>query len=100
MLDQRRERLDEPDPRERRQVPWVHGLDPLPPPLGLLIGLASYRFEPPQGATHTDVLFEAHRLGVGRGDANIEPIHLADAIELLVGRSQCSLSEECSPRNP
>jgi catechol 2,3-dioxygenase-like lactoylglutathione lyase family enzyme len=31
-------------------------------PLGLLIELASYRFEPPFGHTHADVLLEAHRL--------------------------------------
>ena len=30
-------------------------------PLGLLIELASYRFEPPAGHTHADVLLEAHR---------------------------------------
>ena len=36
-------------------------------PLGLLIELASYRFEPPHGFTHPDVLFEAHKLRVERG---------------------------------
>ena len=40
-------------------------------PLGLLIELASYRFEPPFGFTHSDVLLEAHRLRVARGDYNI-----------------------------
>ena len=30
-------------------------------PLGLLIELASYRFEPPAGCTHADVLLEAHQ---------------------------------------
>src|ERR1700745_3366158 len=35
-------------------------------PLGLLIELASYRFEPPFGFTHADVLLEAHRLRVAR----------------------------------
>src|SRR5690606_17847035 len=29
-------------------------------PLGLLIELAAYRFEPPAGCTHSDVLLEAH----------------------------------------
>ena len=61
-------------------------------PLGLLIELASYRFEPPVGHTHADVLLEAHRLRVERGDYNIAPIHLADAIEALVSRSRESLS--------
>ena len=69
-------------------------------PLGLLIELASYRFEPPAGHTHTDVLFEAHKLRVERDDPNIDRMHLADAIELLVTRSQASLSEDRSPRNP
>ena len=35
-------------------------------PLGLLIELASYRFEPPHGVTHTAVLLEAHRIRVDR----------------------------------
>ncbi len=53
-------------------------------PLGLLIELASYRFEPPAGHTHADVLLEAHRIRVAAGDYNIAPVHLADAIERLV----------------
>jgi catechol 2,3-dioxygenase-like lactoylglutathione lyase family enzyme len=69
-------------------------------PLGLLIELASYRFEPPFGHTHADVLLEAHRLRVERGDYNIAPIHLADALELLVARSRGSLSEDRSPKDP
>ena len=67
-------------------------------PLGLLIELASYRFEPPAGHTHADVLLEAHRLRVERGDYNIDRIHLADAIERLVERSQGSLSDDRSPK--
>jgi catechol 2,3-dioxygenase-like lactoylglutathione lyase family enzyme len=69
-------------------------------PLGLLIELASYRFEPPAGHTHADVLFEAHKLRVERDDRNIEPEHLADAIERLVTRSRPSLSDDRSPANP
>jgi catechol 2,3-dioxygenase-like lactoylglutathione lyase family enzyme len=69
-------------------------------PLGLLIELASYRFEPPFGYTHADVLLEAHKLRVERGDYNIAQEHLADAIELLVTRSRASLSDDRSPRNP
>ena len=57
-------------------------------PLGLLIELASYRFEPPFGYTHADVLLEAHKLRVERGDYNIAQEHLADAIEALVRRSR------------
>jgi len=63
-------------------------------PLGLLIELASYRFEPPHGHTHADVLLEAHLLRVERGDYNIATIHLADAIERLTKRSTRTLSDE------
>ena len=69
-------------------------------PLGLLIELASYRFEPPAGHTHADVLLEAHRIRVANGDYNIAPVHLADAIELLVERSRPSLSDDRSPKDP
>jgi catechol 2,3-dioxygenase-like lactoylglutathione lyase family enzyme len=69
-------------------------------PLGLLIELASYRFEPPAGFTHADVLLEAHMLRVERGDYNIAESHLADAIERLVGRSRASLSDNRSPKDP
>jgi catechol 2,3-dioxygenase-like lactoylglutathione lyase family enzyme len=69
-------------------------------PLGLLIELASYRFEPRFGYTHADVLLEAHKIRVERDDYNIAPIHLADAIETLVGRSRASLSEDRSPKDP
>jgi catechol 2,3-dioxygenase-like lactoylglutathione lyase family enzyme len=63
-------------------------------PLGLLIELASYRFEPPHGFTHAEVLLEAHKLRVAREDYNIAPVHLADAIEALTTRSRGSLSRE------
>ena len=69
-------------------------------PLGLLIELASYRFEPPFGYTHADVLLEAHTIRVERGDYNIAEEHLADAIEMLVKRSRESLSDDRSPRDP
>jgi catechol 2,3-dioxygenase-like lactoylglutathione lyase family enzyme len=69
-------------------------------PLGLLIELASYRFEPPHGHTHAEVLLEAHKIRVDRGDGNIDQVHLADAIETLVGRSRESLSEDRSPKDP
>jgi catechol 2,3-dioxygenase-like lactoylglutathione lyase family enzyme len=69
-------------------------------PLGLLIELASYRFEPPFGHTHSDVLLEAHRLRVERGDYNIDRVHVADAIEELIRRSRGSLSENREPADP
>ena len=63
-------------------------------PLGLLIELASYRFVPPHGSTHADVLLAAHRIRVARGDYNIDMVHLADAIEQLSASSRQSLSDE------
>ena len=69
-------------------------------PLGLLIELASFRFVPPWGYTHADVLMEAHKLRVERGDYAIADIHLADAIERLVARNRPTLSDDRSPRNP
>ena len=67
-------------------------------PLGLLIELASYRFEPPHGHTHADVLMQAHLLRVERGEHHIDRTHVADAIETLTERSRASLSEDRSPK--
>ena len=69
-------------------------------PLGLLIELASYRFEPPPFHSHADVLLEAHKIRLKRGDHHIVQEHLADAIETLVARSRPSLSEDRSPKDP
>jgi hypothetical protein len=69
-------------------------------PLGLLIELAAYRFEPPAGLSHVDVLMEAHRLRTAREDPSIHEIHLADAIEHLTKRHRQSLSEDRSPKHP
>ncbi|WP_092077481.1 VOC family protein [Poseidonocella sedimentorum] len=69
-------------------------------PLGFLIELASYRFEPPEGCRHADVMIEAHRIRVARGDYNIDREHLADAIELLVERTQQTLSPSRAPADP
>lgn len=66
-------------------------------PLGLLIELACYRFEPPRGCSHADVLIEAHRDRVARGDASIGEIHLANAIEALVRRHRPGLSDGAAP---
>jgi catechol 2,3-dioxygenase-like lactoylglutathione lyase family enzyme len=68
-------------------------------PLGLLIELASYRFEPPAAFTHADVLFAAHRIRVARGDHHIAEVHLADAIEELCARRP-SLSPDRAPKDP
>ena len=69
-------------------------------PLGLLIELAAYRFEPPAGHTHADVLLAAHKIRVERGDYNIAEEHLADAIEALVTRSRESLSQDRDAKDP
>ena len=69
-------------------------------PLGLTIELASYRFEPPAGFSHADVLFAAHNIRVARGDYAIAEVHLADAIEQLIEQSTESLSADRSPKNP
>jgi catechol 2,3-dioxygenase-like lactoylglutathione lyase family enzyme len=67
-------------------------------PLGFLIELAAYRFEPPPGSSHAEVLLEAHRLRVARDDYSIAEIHLADAIEAIIERSQQSLSDDRTPQ--
>jgi glyoxalase family protein len=69
-------------------------------PLGLLIELSSYRFEPPWGVTHAEVLLEAHKLRTERGDHHIDRAHVADAIEMLATRSRASLSNDRSPKDP
>lgn len=69
-------------------------------PLGLLVELASYRFEPPPGYSHAEVLTEAHKIRLASGDYNIAEVHLADAIEALIERSRTSLSADRSPKNP
>ena len=69
-------------------------------PLGLLIELATYKFEPPAGCSHSQVLMEAHRLREARGDTAIGAVHLADAIEVLVLRAQASLSDDRGAKDP
>ncbi len=69
-------------------------------PLGLLIELTCYTFDPPAGCRHAEVLMEAYRIQIARGDAHIGASHLADAIERLVARSQPSLSADRGPQDP
>jgi catechol 2,3-dioxygenase-like lactoylglutathione lyase family enzyme len=69
-------------------------------PLGQLYELASYRFEPPAGYSHAEVLLEAHKIRVAREDYNIAEVHLADAIETLISRGRESLSDDRSPKDP
>jgi glyoxalase family protein len=61
-------------------------------PNGQLLELACYKFEPPQGYTHSDVLAAAHRLRVAAGAYNIQDEHLADAIAELTARRAPDLS--------
>jgi catechol 2,3-dioxygenase-like lactoylglutathione lyase family enzyme len=60
-------------------------------PNGQLLEIAVFKFEPPAGYTHGDVLAAAHAIRVAAGDYNIEDKHLADAIEQLVTRRVASL---------
>lgn len=83
-------------PKDRGFMDSIYFRDPL----GLLVELASYRFDPPAGATHADVLQEAHRIRVERQDRAIGDEHLADATERLVARGRNSLSTDRAPRNP
>ena len=55
-------------------------------PLGQLLELACYKFEPPAGRTHADVLAAAHAIRVSRGALNITDEHLAAAIVQLTDR--------------
>jgi catechol 2,3-dioxygenase-like lactoylglutathione lyase family enzyme len=69
-------------------------------PLGLTIELSCYRFEPPFGHTHGDVLLEAHKLRTTRGEPFITEVHVTDAIEAVVRQSRKSLSNDRSARHP
>ena len=53
-------------------------------PLGQLMELACYKFNPPEGATHADVLHAAHHIRVNAGDDAISGPHIAGAIAELV----------------
>jgi len=76
-------------PKDRGFMDSIYFKDPL----GLLIELASYRFEPPQGATHADVLFEAHQIRVRTGAKSIDRDHISQAIGVLVRGRAKSLSD-------
>ena len=89
------ERLDErgirhSGPKDRGFMDSIYFEDPL----GLLIELASYRFEPPAGVGHAQVLLEAHKLRVAAGDHHIDRVHVADAIEALTTSTRETLSDD------
>jgi catechol 2,3-dioxygenase-like lactoylglutathione lyase family enzyme len=88
--------IEHSGPKDRGFMDSIYFKDPL----GLLIELAAYRFEPPAGHTHADVLLAAHKIRVERGDYNIAQIHLADAIEQLATASRDSLSTDREPKDP
>ena len=69
-------------------------------PLGQELELACYKFDPPVGWTHAEVLLEAHKIRVKQEAYNITDEHLTDAIEALTRRTQRSLSEDRAPKNP
>ena len=52
-------------------------------PLGLLIELASYKFDPPIGFSHANVLEKAHEIRVKRKALNIQDEDIASAIKSL-----------------
>jgi glyoxalase family protein len=62
-------------------------------PNGQLLEIAVYKFEPPVGYTHGDVLAAAHAIRLTAGDYNIEDKHLADAIEQLASRRVATRQE-------
>ena len=76
-------------PKDRGFMDSIYFRDPL----GLLIEIASYRFMPPIGSTHSDVLREAHLIRLELGEYNINQKHLALAIEKLSKSMRPSLSK-------
>ncbi|MEQ1650694.1 MAG: VOC family protein [Hyphomicrobiaceae bacterium] len=56
-------------------------------PLGQLFELACYKFTPPQGHTHSDVLAAAHKIRIAAGAKNISDPHLTEAINQLAART-------------
>lgn len=69
-------------------------------PLGQLCELANYKFDPPPGVSHAEVLLLAHKLRTEQNAYNITDEHLADAIEIFVQRTTSTLSNDRSPKDP
>lgn len=69
-------------------------------PLGQLYELANYKFDPPPGVSHAEVLLLAHKLRMERDAYNITDEHLADAIEIFVQRTASTLSDDRSSKDP
>ena len=60
-------------------------------PNGQLLEMACYKFVPPEGYTHADVLNKAHHIRVAAGDYAIADKHIADAIIELSAKRNASL---------
>lgn len=60
-------------------------------PNGQLLELACYKFEPPEGWRHADVLKRAHELRVAAGAYAIADVHLADALAQLTAERTPSI---------
>lgn len=84
----KKRRIANSGPKDRGFMDSIYFRDPL----GLLIEIASYRFNPPFGATHSDVLREAHLVRLEIGDYNIAQNHLALAIEKINKKNRPSLT--------
>ena len=56
-------------------------------PLGQLFELACYKFTPPPGRTHVEVLARAHQIRIAKGARNIVDEHLADAVDALTNET-------------
>ena len=52
-------------------------------PLGLLVEIASYKFDPPSGKSYAQVLEKAHELRLKRAAINIQDEDIALAIKHL-----------------
>ena len=63
-------------------------------PCGQMIELSAWKFEPPQGSTHAEVLRLAHDFRVIRGAKTIEDADIADAIEAITSRRGLSLNAD------
>ena len=62
-------------------------------PLGLLVELASYKFDPPQGRTHAEVLALAHRLRLERDGKAVETADVAEALKRLSGGATARVAD-------
>lgn len=62
-------------------------------PCGQLLELSAWKFEPPAGVSHAEVLRLAHDLRVMRGAQAVEDVDVADAIEAVMERRGLSLGD-------